>query len=77
MVGAGLEGRQRCILSSMFWVLRIAIIKIVYLFRTLSENNHPLDARVVLCVEDVVRGVLPPCVAGLQAQVFDLADPVR
>jgi hypothetical protein len=36
-----------------------------------------LDARVVLCVEDVVRGVLPPCVTGLQAEVFDLADPVR
>lgn len=39
--------------------------------------RRSLDARVVLCVEDVVRGVLPPCVAGLQAQVFDLADPVR
>lgn len=36
----------------------------------------PLDSRVVLCVKDVVGGVLPPCVAGLQAQVFDLADPV-
>jgi hypothetical protein len=37
---------------------------------------HSLDARVVLCVEDVVRGVLSPRVAGLHAQVFDLADPV-
>jgi len=36
----------------------------------------PLDTRVVLCIKDVVRGVLPPCVTGLQAQVFDLADPV-
>lgn len=78
MVGAGLEGRQRCILSSMFWVLRIAIIKIVYLFRTLSENNHPLDARVVLCVRGAV-GVSAPraaLIVEVGGERLDLADPL-
>jgi hypothetical protein len=42
-----------------------------------TMHRHSLDARVVLCVEDVVWGVVPPCVAGLQAEVFNLADPVR
>ena len=56
---------------SWFILIRIRYVTAPTMLR------HSLDARVVLCVEDVVRGVIPPCVAGLQAEVFDLADPVR
>jgi len=56
----------------MIWIVLIRIREIA----APTMFCHSLDARVVLCVEDVVWGVLPPGVAGLHAQVFDLADPV-